>query len=150
MAAVAGMIAEYVGRKLGTESEEIIVENGGDVFLMGKTERVVAISAGNSPLSMKLGIKIIPENGMSICTSSGTVGHSLSFGKSDAAVVIGADCALADAVATMLGNKCKNTSSLTEAVEWAASLDGVDGALAIVNDRLAAAGSIQLVRLTDQ
>ena len=71
----------------------------------------------------------------------------MSFGKSDAAVVVAADCALADATATMLGNKCQSANDLQSAVEWAVSLPGVDGALAIMGDRMAAAGDIELARL---
>lgn len=147
MAAVAGMIAEYTGRTLSRYQTEVIVENGGDIFLLGSTPRTVAIAAGKSPLSMKLGIQVDPTSGMGICTSSGTYGHSLSFGRSDAAVVVSKDCALADAVATMLGNKCSVPEDLAPSVEWAASLPGVDGALVILGDHLAAAGDIELVRI---
>ena len=147
MAAVAGMIAEYTGRKLLEYSPEVIVENGGDIFLGGPTERVAAIAAGQSPLSMKLGILVDPSCGTGVCTSSGTYGHSLSFGRSDAAVVVSPDTALADAVATMLGNRCKSAEDLASAVEWAAALPGVTGAVAVLGEQLAAAGEIDLVRL---
>lgn len=147
MAAVAGMVAAYVGTALRQFCPEVIVENGGDLFLSGATPRTVAIAAGQSPLSMKLGLQVDPSQGIGVCTSSGTYGHSLSFGKSDAAVVVARDCALADAVATMLGNKCGTPDDLAPAVEWAAALPGVDGALAIIGDRLAAAGNLELVQL---
>lgn len=147
MAAVAGMIAEYTGRALLPLSPEIVVENGGDVFLAGMRKRTVSIVAGNSPLSGKLGLLVTPGPGFSVCTSSGTYGHSLSFGKADAAVVAARDAALADAVATMLGNKCKNESCLGEAAEWAASLPGVSGAVAVMGEKLAAAGQIELTAL---
>ena len=147
MASVAGMIAEHTGRKLLEYSPEVIVENGGDIFLAGSGERVAGIAAGQSPLSMKLGIKVDPTDGIGVCTSSGTYGHSLSFGRSDAAVVVARDTALADAVATMLGNKCKTSDDLASAVEWAASLPGVDGAVAVLGEHLAAAGNIELVGL---
>ena len=147
MAAVAGMIAEYTARALVPLSAETVVENGGDVFMTGMRERTVAIVAGNSPISGKLGLKVLPGPGLSVCTSSGTYGHSLSFGKADAAVVSAADAALADAVATMLGNKCKDVSCLEQAVEWAAALPGVCGAAAVMGDRLAAAGQIEFTAL---
>ena len=147
MAAVAGMIAEHTARALLLLSPEIVVENGGDVFLAGMHKRTVAIVAGNSPLSGKLGLTATPGPGFSVCTSSGTYGHSLSFGKADAAVVCAADAALADAVATMLGNKCKNESCLGGAVEWAAALPGVTGAVAVMGEKLAAAGQIEFTAL---
>ena len=147
MAAVAGMIAEYAGRALLKFSPEVVVENGGDVFLAGMHKRTVAIVAGESPLSGKLGLSVLPGPGFSVCTSSGTYGHSLSFGKADAAVVAAADAALADAVATMLGNRCKHERGLAEAAEWAASLPGVTGAAAVMGEKLAAAGQLEFVAL---
>ena len=79
MAAVAGAIAEYVGQELLTFSPEIIVENGGDIFLKIQKNRVVGIFAGDSPLTGKIGLEIdAPDTPLGICTSSGTVGHSLS------------------------------------------------------------------------
>ncbi len=149
MAAVAGVVAEYVGRILLKESPEVIVENGGDIFLAGNRERVVAIAAGDSPLSDRFGIRVVPGNGVGICTSSGTYGHSLSFGRSDAAVVAARDTALADAVATVLGNRCTGQEALGEAVEWAAALPGVDGAVAVLGDRIAAAGNLELTLLNN-
>lgn len=147
MAAVAGMIAEYTGRALIRRVPEVIVENGGDVFLAGFHERTVAIAAGASPLSGRIGLRVLPGPGFSVCTSSGTYGHSLSFGKADAAVVAAGNAALADAVATMLGNKLKTRADMAAAVEWAASLEGVSGAAAVMGDKLAAAGRIELVPL---
>lgn len=147
MAAVAGAVAERVGRALMGLSPNVVVENGGDIFLGGPHSRVTAIAAGTSPLSMRLGIRIRPMDGFGICTSSGTYGHSLSFGRADAAVVAAKSAAAADAAATILGNKCKDVDSLASAVEWAASLEGVSGAVAILGDRIAAAGQIELVRL---
>lgn len=147
MAAVAGMIAEYTARALLPLSPELVIENGGDVFMTGLHRRTVAIVAGESPLSGKLGLKVLPGPGFSVCTSSGTYGHSLSFGKADAAVVLAADAALADAAATMLGNKCKTEACLGEAVEWAAALPGVSGAVAVMGEKLAAAGQIEFTTL---
>ena len=145
MAAVAGAIAQAVGRGLLERSPNVTVENGGDVFLAGPHVRVIAIAAGESPISGKIGIRLTPGKGVGVCTSSGTYGHSLSFGKADAAVVAADDAALADAAATMLGNKVKTPEDLAEAVEWAAALPGVLGAVAVIGDKIAAAGEIELV-----
>ncbi len=144
MAAVAGAIAQAVGKALLPRSPNVVVENGGDVFLAGPHVRLIAIAAGKSPLSGKLGLRVRPGDGMGVCTSSGTYGHSLSFGKADAAVVVAPDAALSDAVATMLGNKVKTQADLAEAVEWAAALPGVLGAVAVIGDKIAAAGEIEL------
>ena len=85
MAAVAGAIAEFVGEELLAYSPEVIIENGGDIYIKSLKKRVVGIYAGNSPLTGKIGLEIEgKETPIGICTSSGTVGHSLSFGRADA------------------------------------------------------------------
>ena len=94
MAAVAGALAEYVGKDLMDHSPEAIVENGGDIFIKSDTQTIFTIYAGSSPLSMKTGIKVARRPAsFAMCTSSGTVGHSKSFGKADAvsALVDGGD-----------------------------------------------------------
>ena len=80
-----------------------------------------------------------------VCTSSGTVGPSLSYGRADAAVAVARDAALADAAATALGNRVRGPADLEAAVDWAASLPGVEGAVAILGDRLAVRGDLELV-----
>jgi ApbE superfamily uncharacterized protein (UPF0280 family) len=90
MAAVAGAIAEEVGRELLKYSREIIVENGGDIFMQILKTRRVGIYAGeSSPFTGKLALEITPDDTpLGICTSSGTVGHSLSLGSADAVMVM--------------------------------------------------------------
>src|SRR4030042_6930213 len=84
MAAVAGAMAESVSKDLLNLSKEVIVENGGDISLATSKERTIGIYAGASPLSLKIGIVISPEETpLGVCTSSGTGGPSLSFGKAN-------------------------------------------------------------------
>lgn len=147
MAAVAGAVAEYVGSALMKHSDEVIVENGGDIFLCGKRERIVAVHAGKSPLSGALGIRVLPEGGLGVCTSSATVGHSLSFGHSDAAVTVSRDAALADAAATALGNMVHRAEDIEKALETIMAIEGILGALVIIGDRLGAIGQIELTAL---
>ena len=106
MAAVAGAIAEHVGKELLPFSREVIVENGGDIFLRIIKARSIGVYAGEtSPFSGKIGLEISPEQTpLGICASSGTVGHSLSFGGSDACIVLSHSTALADAAATAIAN----------------------------------------------
>jgi ApbE superfamily uncharacterized protein (UPF0280 family) len=148
MAAVAGAIAERVARDLAPQSPNVIVENGGDAYLMGDRERTVAIFAGASPLSNRLGL-VVPADRqpLSVCTSSGTVGPSRSFGKADAAVIAAANAALADAVATATANRVKQPEDIAGAVEWAAHIEGVVHVLAIMGSEMAAWGELELARL---
>lgn len=142
MAAVAGAIAEYVGRALAPRSRELVVENGGDVFLLGEKPRSVAVLAGDSPLSGLLAVSVVPGAGLGVCTSSGTVGHSLSLGRADAALVIADSCALADAAATRLGNLAVDPASLDGPLDEICAIPGVRGALIIAGDRIGIKGDV--------
>ncbi len=148
MAAVAGAVAEYAGRSLLEDSQEVVVENGGDVFLRTLKGRTMAVYAGNSPLSGKLGLKIFPsEFPWGICTSSGTVGHSLSFGKADAVVVLSDSTPLADAAATAACNIVKQQQDIQEALDFAQNIPAVLGILVIFGDELGAWGKVELIEL---
>lgn len=145
MASVAGAIAAAVGRKLLRYSEEVIVENGGDIFLKISEPVTVALYAGRSPLSMKVGL-VIPaaQAPLGICTSSGTVGHSLSLGRADAACVLATDTALADAAATALGNRVKKPADIASALKWLAEIPGLWGGVVIAGEKLGAWGNLEL------
>lgn len=146
MAAVAGAVAESVGKSIAKRSRDVIVENGGDIFLRTSRIRKVGIFAGNSPLSNRVAIEIRPEQTpLGICTSSGKVGHSLSFGKADAVVIISPSVALADAVATATGNLVKTSDDIERALEFASKVEGITGVLVINDDRLAAWGNVKLI-----
>lgn len=148
-AAVAGVMAEYVGKELLPRSSEVIVENGGDIFIAGNQPRILGIYAGDSPLTGKLGIRLEPAQlPCGVCTSSGTIGHSLSFGRVDAAIVISKSTALADACATALGNKVSEPADISEGLAFAGQIDGVDGAIVILGDKIGAWGNVQLVKTT--
>ncbi|MDP4179910.1 MAG: UPF0280 family protein [Bacillota bacterium] len=147
MAAVAGALSELVGLKLLEYSDEVIVENGGDLFVKADCVRKVGIYAGTSPLSGKLALEIQPgRTPVGICTSSGTVGHSLSFGKADAAVIISEDTFLADAVATATGNVVKDVSHIEKGIEFASGIEGVVGAVIIVGDKMGIWGDVKLTK----
>ncbi|RJR32427.1 MAG: UPF0280 family protein [Deltaproteobacteria bacterium] len=149
MAAVAGALAERVGRALAPLSGEVIVENGGDIFLNIKNPATIGLFAGKSPLSGRVGLKIDPGWGpLGVCTSSGTVGHSLSFGKADAACVIAENTALADAAATALGNRVPDAAAINTALEWAGTVPEILGAVVIVGDKLGVWGRVELAPLS--
>ncbi|MGE5397710.1 MAG: UPF0280 family protein [Chitinophagales bacterium] len=150
MAAVAGTIAQAIGEFLDSQFDNIIVENGGDLFIRTTRERVVAVIGGKSPFSNRIAIKVAPEESpLGICTSSGTVGPSLSLGKADTALVKAYTGALADAVASGVGNRVRDKNNLMPALEYGQNINGVSGILVIMEDRLAAWGKIELVPLGD-
>jgi len=143
MASVAGAIAQYVGRALLKDSQEVIVENGGDIYIASRLERLVVLFAGDSPLSMKVALKV-PPGEWGVCTSAGRVGPSVSLGKADAAMILSKDAALADAAATALGNGLKTTGDMQTALSRAMGIAGVLGAVAVMGDALGAAGAVEL------
>lgn len=146
MAAVAGAIAQGVGERLLEQVEEFIVENGGDIFLHTCKERTIAIFAGQSRFSQRLGIKVHPaESPLGICTSSGTVGPSLSFGTADAVLIKSPSAALADAAASRAGNIVKRAEDAARAIDAVKDIPGVNGTLIIKDETLAAWGNIELV-----
>lgn len=148
MAAVAGWFAERTGLYLARFSKDVIIENGGDLWLKSSRIRKISIYAGKSPFSQRIGLEIRPKHTpLGICTSSGTVGHSLSFGCADAMVILAPSAVLADAVATAACNRVQGTADLQKTVEWALSIPGVTGAVAILADQLAAQGEVKLIPL---
>lgn len=145
MAAVAGAIAEFVGTELLPFSPEIIIENGGDIYLKTIKKRVVGIYAGKSPLTGKIGLEIEgKDTPMGICTSSGTVGHSLSFGQADAVTVLSKSATLADAAATAICNIIKQPSDFAHGIEFARGIDGLTGLIIIKDDKVGIWGDIKL------
>ena len=145
MASVAGAIAEFVGAELLRFSPELIIENGGDIYMKTSRKRVVGVFAGNSPLTGKMGLEIEPEDTpLGVCTSSGTVGHSVSLGKADAAVIISPSATLADAAATAVGNEVKTESDIRRGLDFAQGIPGVTGAVIVKGDKIGSWGKVKL------
>ena len=148
MAAVAGAIAEAIGRDLLAFSPEIIVENGGDIFLKISKKRLVGIYAGQSSFTKRIALEITPrETPLGICTSSATVGHSLSLGNADAVIVLSPSAALADAAATALCNIVKTADDIPQAIEKAQGIEGLHGLVIIVGDKMGVWGKVRIVPL---
>ena len=147
MAAVAGAIAERVGKALLEFSPEVIVENGGDIFLKSRKRRLIGIYAGKSPFSDRLALEIrAAETPLGICTSSGTVGHSLSLGEADAVIVLAPCTALADAAATAIGNLVREETDIPRGLDFAREIDGLKGVVIIKNEKMALWGQVKIVR----
>jgi hypothetical protein len=147
MAAVAGAIAEMVGVRLMHHSRTVIIENGGDIFLCADAPIVAAVFAGKSPLSMKIGLRIDAATPCGLCTSSGTVGHSLSFGRADAVSVLSRSCSLADAAATAIANRVQTDADIESAIAYGQSIPKVEGILIIVGKHIGAWGKLEIVPL---
>lgn len=148
MAAVAGAVAEYVCNCLAEKFDlsEVVVENGGDIFLRLAEPATVSVYAGKSILSDKIGIAVKPEQTpLSLCCSSATVGHSFSLGSADAAMIAARSGALADAYATACCNAVKSIDSVAGVTEEFISKEGVLSVVIIKDDKVGVGGSLEIV-----
>ena len=147
MSAVAGAMAEQICRDLLAEfgADEVVVENGGDIFLKLVAPATIAVYAGDSPLSEKIALRPGPaETPLALCCSSGTVGHSLSFGLADACMIACRNGALADAYATAFCNEVKDKTMAVPVTEKATGTAGILSAVIIIGDQVSMGGSIKI------
>jgi ApbE superfamily uncharacterized protein (UPF0280 family) len=155
MAAVAGALAQVgvEGAVKAGGARNAIVENGGDIYMHGDESYRVAIHAGGSPLSNKLALEIEPSMmPVSVCTSSGSVGPSISFGNADAVTVIAKSGALADAAATSVCNETRGEpkQAIIRALERAKNIHGVISVLIIYGNYVGHWGVLPEVIFTDR
>ncbi|MHA1629969.1 MAG: UPF0280 family protein [Candidatus Heimdallarchaeota archaeon] len=151
MAAVAGAIASLTVEALREQgASTAIFDNGGDIALVSEEPVTIGIYHGLRN-SNDLALKIPPtEKPLGVCTSSGTIGHSVSLGKADAAVVISNDASLADAAATALGNMIQTTdeTELVLAMETILRRCNVEGLLVFIKNSVGFCGKVPQLILT--
>lgn len=149
MASVAGAIAEYALRAMiKAGATQAIVDNGGDIAMFISHPVIVGIYTGEAKIK-NIGLRFQPQGEIiGVCTSSGKIGPSLSFGRADAATVISKDVILADAAATALGNSIKEKNrELIEEAMADLMIDGIEGMIAVVDDLMGTCGEIpEIVR----
>jgi len=146
MASVAGAIAEFIGNDLSSFSENVIIENGGDIFLKVTKKKIVSIFVGESALNYKINLLVNPKKTpMGICTSSATIGPSFSMGIADAVCVASDSATLADAAATAIGNRVKSVNDIRKSLEYGRSIPGVTGIVIIVKDKMGAIGDLEFI-----
>ncbi|CCO25359.1 UPF0280 family protein [Maridesulfovibrio hydrothermalis] len=149
MAAVAGAVAQYVADKLRPVSANVLVENGGDIYMHSTVKRKVALLS-EPDSGAKIGMLIDAEDfPLAICSSSGTIGHSLSLGSGDLVTVRAKDAHFADAAATALANMLKSPADVPLVIEKARTLTehGLDGIFVQYDSKIGAWGDIELVAL---
>lgn len=146
MAAVAGTFSAMVGERLKKEFpiRELIVENGGDIWLHIESPLTVSVDAGDSPFTGKTGLEADPKyTPMGICTSSGTFGHSFSYGKADAVMIACRNCSLADALATAWCNRISLEKDVEKTVQLAGKMPEILSVIAIRGETLGIAGKLR-------
>lgn len=145
MSTVSGAICEFLGLELLKKGyKDVIIENGGDIFLKTRKPRLIGIYSGRSKLWNNLCLKIKPKDTpVGICTSSGTIGHSLSFGQADSVVILSKSTSLADAVATATCNRINFKQDLQGALDFARKIKGVLGVVIILKNNLVSWGKVE-------
>ena len=152
MAAVAGTLSEFVCRRLIREGSGIaVVENGGDIFAYAEYPIKIGVFSGKR-FTEELAFELNRENTpLAICSSSSFLGHSLSFGECDLAIVFSGKAAVADAVATSVCNSVKKEEDIKKVLEWAIKLKYVDGVIIIKNNKIGMIGDIpRIIRTEDK
>ncbi|WP_167616005.1 UPF0280 family protein [Maribellus sediminis] len=147
MSAVAGLFAREVGEEIrkNFSVKELLIENGGDIYLILQDELVLSVFAGESILSERIGLVIPAAEGVfGICTSAGTVGPSLSYGKADAVVVVCEDILMADALATALGNLVKSPDHVQKVINKADNYPDIQSLLIICEDKIGIKGENEI------
>lgn len=141
MATVAGTIAQEAMEAMAAQGlTHGWVDNGGDVALM--LESPATLEVFSDPGSKTaFALELEPTDGIiGICSSSGRIGHSISFGNADVALVMADSAVLADALATAIGNRVANPDSLKTCFDPLKGLDGFIGGLAMIDGAVSMRG----------
>ena len=140
MAAVAGVLADLaVKAMLGEGAKVAIVEDGGEISAVSNEAFTVALHAGKSTLSNRLGFQILSSDcPIGVATSSATVSHALSFGQADAATIFADTAGVADGAATAVCNSVRGNdveASIREGLEYARKFDSLIRGAVIVREK---------------
>ena len=141
MSAVAGTISQLaVEAMIDTGATYAIVDNGGDIALINDRPVVVGIYAGKIK---DFALNIEPRDSiLGICTSSGKIGPSISFGNADSVTVLSKDTSLADSAATAIGNNVVDENSINCAIDNYLGIEGLEGCLIICENKIATWGKL--------
>jgi ApbE superfamily uncharacterized protein (UPF0280 family) len=146
-ASVAGVLAEKVALDLNRFSEEVVVENGGDVFLAGKKDKIVRISGKfRANLALKIEKKELP---VAVCSSSSKIGHSLSLGNADLVTVVAQKGGIADAFATAICNEVRNKNDIEKVIEKYCNNNEIKGVLIFFKNKIAGWGNLNIIKIEE-
>ena len=144
MAAVAGAMAQLAAEAaIKKQCTEVIVENGGDIYLQTSEPVIIGLYPGEFEAGGGLAFSLQGEDTpVSICSSSGKMGHSMSLGMCDLATVVAKDAALADAAATLAANLVKTVDDVEPTLNQIAAIEGVEGVVIIKDGQVGLAGKL--------
>lgn len=148
MACVAGAISELsLNYLIENDSEDSIVENGGDIALINSQKTLCGIYSNNETLKNRIAFEIKPRSkALGICTSSGKIGHSISFGNADSVTVISRSPSVSDGLATRIANDVRGETSEIKVANALESCENFreffDGILIISEDNIGTIGKL--------
>ena len=155
MACVAGAISELSLKYLiENDSKNSIVENGGDIALTNEKTVLCGIYSNNKVLGNKIAFEIKPQKKLGICTSSGKIGHSISFGQADSVTVISKSPSTSDGLATRIANDAVGETAedkVSNALETSENYkEFFKGVLIISDDSIGTVGKLPKIVETNE
>ena len=113
--------------------------------MKSQNDRTMLVYAGeDSPFRDRLILKLkARKEPYGICTSSAAIGHSLSFGKTDATVIVAPSAITADVFATAVGNLVHTEKDIDRGLQLVQDCGELLGALVVVGERVGAWGEIE-------
>ncbi|MCL5072673.1 MAG: UPF0280 family protein [Actinobacteria bacterium] len=146
MASIAGAVCEYMAEELSKKNSYLAIENGGDIYIKSQNDVITGLFLKSKyfrdNLKMKIKKELLP---CGIASSSGTLGHSLSLGKSDLIVVVCKSAILADSAATAAGNLIKTKEDIEKTLNYFTNFKEILAMVIIKDDKIGLYGNIELV-----
>ena len=142
---VAGGISWYVGKEILNYCNELILENGGDLFLKINEDKKIGIYLGGNFSPNFITVKIKKkESPFGVASSSSRFGHSLNFGRADLVTVVALDSLLADTFATVFSNKIKKIGDIEKVINEAKGYSFIKAVVVAFEGRIALWGEVEL------
>ncbi|MDD5659628.1 MAG: UPF0280 family protein [Actinomycetota bacterium] len=146
MASIAGAVCEFMAAKLSQKNSYLAIENGGDIYIKSKHDIIAGLFLKSKYFKENLKIRIKKEFlPCGIASSSGTLGHSVSLGKSDLAAVVCKSPIFADSAATAIGNMIDTKNDINKTLDHFKTFDMILGMVIIKDDEIGLYGKIELV-----
>ena len=142
---VAGAVAQYVGGELLNYCQELIIENGGDIFLKINQDKIIGVYLGQEFKINDLNLKIKKRSqAFGVASSSSTLGHSLNFGKADLVSVVAKNIIIADGFATAISNRIKRIGDVDKILAEAREDLAIEGLLVAFGEKIFLWGDLEI------
>ena len=142
---VAGAVAQYVGGELLDYCQELIIENGGDIFLKINQDKIIEVYLGQEFKINNFNLKIKKRSqAFGVASSSSSLGHSLNFGKADLVSVVAKNTIIADGFATAISNRIKKIENVDKILAEAKDKLPIEGLLVAFGEKIFLWGDLEI------